>query len=236
MMFTGKEAEYLLGNDFSNGYEFEVVRDTKLAMRVPFIVERVEGANVLHIGFTDHIPLIQKKIEKKQWLHGLLLESSEKCFGIDIHEEAVNYVRESLGMNGVFALDIVNDDLPQDILDVNWDYVILGEVLEHIDNPVEFLSGIRSKLKSVAIELIVTVPNAWDRTNLVRIKKGIEFINTDHRYWFTPFTLAKVMTRAGFEVKDIRMVQSYMPEGIWERRQIKKYPLMRETIVGIVNF
>ena len=43
---------------------------------------------------------------------------------------------------------------------------------------------------------IITVPNAFCFLKTSVYQEGIEFINSDHRYWFTPYTIAKIMIEA----------------------------------------
>lgn len=235
-IFSDEDMAFLMGTKFSNGREFQVVKSNELVLRIPYLVNLSKNKSVLHIGFTDHIPLIEKKHKSGTWLHGQLIESCQTCWGIDIDREAVDFVKDKLSISNVFSLNIQKDELPEEFTDRRWDYVILGEVLEHIDNPVEFLGMLREKLKGTSSKIIVTVPNAWDAHNLMRIEKGIEFINTDHRYWFTAYTLTKVLSRAGFSIQEVKYVQSFMPETWWLRRQIRKFPLKRETILAIASF
>lgn len=237
MTFFSKEDQlYLKGEKFSNGRVFQVVRNKKLWRRIPLLEQLSEEKKVVHIGFTDHQPLIEDKIKGNIWLHDRICRSSELCVGLDIDAVAVNYVGNELGYDHVYALDILQDKLPEIISDHQFDLLILGEVLEHIDNPVHFLSTINTRFGPYAKEIVITVPNAWDMTNLTRLKKGEEFINTDHRYWFTPFTLAKVVDRSGYHVEEIYMAQSYMPESWWRRRQIYMHPLKRETVILRATF
>lgn len=237
MNFNNEEQQYLNGGKFSNGYRFKVAKKNQPnKKRVDFLIDYVKNKSVLHIGFTDHKPLIEQKIENNEWLHKLLIDSASRCVGIDINVESVDYVKNDLGIEDVFSLDITKDSLPEQIEKVVFDVVILGEVLEHVDNPVHFLSEINLKLRKQAKELIITVPNAFDLTNLLEIRNGIEYINTDHRYWFTPFTLLKVLSRAKFLTNNFIYLQSWMPGSIWKRFLIKRFPMLRETLVSVSSF
>lgn len=237
MNFNKEDQEYLNGIKFSNGRKFTVAKKNQPnKKRVDFLVDYVKNKRVLHIGFTDHIPLIDLKIKSNDWLHKLLINSSSRCIGIDINKESVEYVKNVIGIKDVYCLDISIESLPDQIKNEVFDVVILGEVLEHIDNPVHFLNQINIKLSKQANELIVTVPNAFDSINLIEIRNGIEYINTDHRYWFTPFTLSKVLSRANFTTKDFFYLQSWMPRTGWKRFLINRFPMLRETLVSVSSF
>lgn len=237
MEFSKRDRQYIAGETFSNGYKFKVAsKNQPNEKRIDFIREYIKNKTVLHIGFCDHQPLIKQKIENNQWLHKIIIESSNKCIGIDIDKEAIEYVQKEFEIPDIYCLDILKDVLPKEVESINFDVVILGEVLEHVDNPVYFLSKINEKLKKQATELLITVPNAFDLNNLLEIKNNIEFINTDHRYWFTPFTLAKVLFSAGFLTENFLFSQTWMPEAYWKKILIRRFPMLRETLISISVF
>lgn len=197
---------FLLGEVFSNGLRVDLKSDDKqysaLVSRDDWLLDYARGKSVLHLGCTDHIPLIDKKREAGSWLHDKLTAVASSCMGIDIDAEAVDYCH-SLGVENIVAGDVTRDELVEARNRV-WDTAILGELIEHIDNPVNFLAGIRENLGSDINELVITTPNAFRLTNLKLVRKGIEYVNSDHRFWFTPYTLAKVVTMAGW--KPVTMV------------------------------
>jgi hypothetical protein len=173
-----------------------------------------KNKRVLHIGCCDHIPLISKKIQNKQWLHSLLLDNCSFVAGIDINEEAIQYVRNNVLLalcpppppikynnQNIYYSDITIS-LPQELKDMIFDFAILGEVVEHTNDPVAFLKKIKLNLGKTVEKIIVTVPNAlkfrespirWRRIDSIHK----ESINSDHRYWFTPYTIAKVLVESG---------------------------------------
>ncbi len=237
MKFEQDVIDYLNGTKFSNGLRIKVAEDgSHIHSRLEYLVELSRGKKIVHMGFADHIPLIRDKIKSRQWLHGLLMECTEKCVGIDIDAEAVAFVKNELNIKDVIQLNVVEDAVPAEIANGSWDLMIVGEVLEHVDNPVAFLTAIREKYKPYVKSMVVTVPNAFDLNNIPLIKKNIEWINTDHRFWFTPFTLAKVLTRAGFTVSEFQFCQTYMPEAFFQKRRLRKHPAMRETLVMTAFF
>lgn len=79
----------------------------------------------------------------------------------------------------------------------DWDYLLLLDVLEHIPNPIFFLENVKQRLSKNSSKIIITVPNAFSIGNFFLTFLSKECINTDHYFWFTPFTLAKVCVEAG---------------------------------------
>jgi hypothetical protein len=233
---------YLSGEKFSNSLEVDCsvssrnsVKDRWAENRLKLIVDRTKGKKVLHVGFTDHLPLIKSKISQGRWLHKLLTDSSEICFGVDINAEAVEYVRSELGFRDVFVCDLLKDDLAPIIGETRFDYLVLGEVLEHTDDPVEFLSTLRSKTSLYVKRFLITVPNAFCFANLQNTWKSKENINSDHRYWFTPYTLAKVLTRAGMGIEEIGFYGPPFHQNPLVRYALRGRQLFSEGLIAVAT-
>lgn len=237
--------EYLTGDKFSSSLKISFVSERfSDESRINKLLELTRDSRVIHLGFADHIPLIKDKIATKVWLHGLLDENCEECYGVDICQEAVDFVKNELGYQNICCANILEDDILKD-KQGKWDYLLLGEILEHVDNPVLFLQIIKNKYKDKIGKIIITVPNIFNIYMAHCIKNNIEHINTDHRYWFTPFTILKVLTRAGFYNAEICLVNRCLL-GKWDyaKRKIKKmlglkvvYPVSYfDTILVVSTF
>lgn len=212
--------------------------DCSLVDRIWLLERLVAGKNVVHVGCVDHsAALIERKISHGTWLHGHLNRVAERCMGIDIDADAIEYIKQTLKIGEVFCCDLTRQALPV-MLEKPWDFLLLGEVVEHVDNPVAFLSALRERhFPHAAQRLIVTVPNALKESNYRTSKAGREKINSDHRFWFTPFTIAKVLSRSGFQIEDIYLVNSKprKPKAsfkAWRKRRLQRqHPLLRDNIV-----
>lgn len=208
MKFTEQDYDYLSGKSFSNGYHLKL-EENPICSRTSKIVELVKGSSCIHIGCCDHIPLIEKKIQERTWLHGLLERNCTDVLGIDINQEAVDYVNQhGFSAKPVYCANITAPDFAQSIpvgLE-KFQFILLGEIIEHVDNPTAFLQDARKNLEEQGFygTYIITVPNAFCMMRGGVYANGIENVNSDHRYWFTPYTIAKVMISAGV-----------LPEELW---------------------
>ena len=201
MKIATSEISFLAGEKFEVGYLFRC-ENNPLWVRTDILIRTVKDKAIIHVGCCDHIPLIEYRLKTRQWLHGLLEENCPHVLGIDINSDAVEYVNgHHFAKNDVYCKNIVGEDfLAWDMQMSNFDYVLLGEILEHVDNPVEFLCKMKSNLEAKGFQggYIITVPNALSFARSWRLRwKKTELVNSDHRYWFTPFTICKVMYRAG---------------------------------------
>jgi len=237
--------KYLRGEAFSSGLEFPLPGsdpDGFATDRLMYLEGVCRGKRVLHLGCCDHPPLIRQKIAENRWLHGRLTAVAQTCLGLDIDAQAVAMVREQIGHTNVILADLSESVPPEVQAGKPWDILVAGEIVEHLDNPVLFLAGLGRNLKGLCSGIIITVPNAFRDTNFRRLRSGTEFINSDHRYWFTPYTLAKVLTRAGYTPQRFAFVESVVPghargvRGAWRQRQLKEYPALREALIMEASF
>ena len=233
MKFESNIMPYLEGKKFSNGLSFPIAAQTANLDRLTFIEEQCTGKKVVHVGFADHIPLIPEKIKNNNWLHARLLKVAEQCIGVDVDKEAFDYVQNNYSYPDLYLHNVITDSPLPVIMQQEWDYMIMGEILEHVNDPVSFLSQLHTKYGKNVKRLIITVPNAWDFTNIRMAKNHKEFINTDHRFWFTPYTLAKVGVLSGWHPAEFDFCQTHPPHKWIYRRIVKKYPAFRETLVMI---
>ena len=184
MIYDNLTKKYLKGEKFSNGATINIgkTNHTKILHSNEYLMDISKNKKVLHLGFADHIPLIDKKIKKGKWLHKKLVDVCKVCYGVDINKEAVEYIRKKYKYDNLYAVDITSDNTPKELLEEEFDYMLIPDVVEHIGNPVNFLQSIREKFKNNVDKIILTTPNAFRLKNFIDLFKGKEVINTDHRF------------------------------------------------------
>lgn len=103
--------------------------------------------------------------------------------------------------------------------------------MEHVDNPVYFLKKIKDKFSFDKI--IITIPNALRMDNFTQTIINTENINSDHRYWFTPYTLSKILSQSGLNAQEITLLQWHGLKGKQKFRHLARYifPLLRDTLI-----
>lgn len=237
MKLDEETKKYLDGELFSTGYKLKIVGEFRERSRLEYIRKQVEGTRVLHIGCVDHAPSkVVSKLKRGVWLHQILLDSASFCAGVDLNREGIDFLKNEMNMSAVYCNDILTDVIPG-VSDASWDYIVLGELLEHVDDPVDFLRTLRQRPGLQNAKCIVTVPNAFYYKNFKNALKQIENINSDHRYWFTPYTLSKVLVMAGWQVEEIQLTQ----DGTFKLFPIipyflfTRYPLLRSKVVAIAS-
>ena len=123
-------------------------------------------------------------------LHLKLSEVCREIVGFDINTAGAEKVRPYLPQHQqrmYFEL--------KEILNEHFDWVIVPEVLEHVDNIQLFLSQIS---RSNAENFIFTVPDAFALSHFYEKRtesEAYEVVHPDHNCWFSPYTLKNVITK-----------------------------------------
>jgi hypothetical protein len=191
--------QYLNGETFNKSLTVEIGKSKhRIISREAAITEIIRNKNVIHIGCSDHIQIINEKIKNNTWLHKLITDNAHKCIGIDIDKESIEFIKKELGYQNVFHGNIVTDDF-KIITEDHWDYAVFGEIIEHLDNPVNFLKVFKEKYGKNVSGFIITVPSIYNKAQLRNMMEYKEIINSDHRFWFTPYTISKVLASAGYK-------------------------------------
>lgn len=209
MQFSQETIQYLEGKAFSNALSVNFSpQKYELKKRIDKLTEIVQGKKIVHFGCADHLGLIENKMKSGKWLHGILIQNTNKCIGIDINCEAISYLKEKHQIPNLYCINIETEENTDVIFgDEKWDYLLLGELIEHMNNPVAFLKNLHDKFNDRTDRIIITAPNVYNIVNAKRIRKNLEVINTDHRYWFSPYTLTKVIMESGFSDCELSFVE-----------------------------
>lgn len=195
--------KYLKGEAFRTSLFVDIGKTKhKIISREAAIIELIKAQNVIHIGCSDHIPVIKQKIESNSWLHKLITDNAKICIGIDNDRESIEFIKKETGFQNVYYGDILTDNF-ENINEIKWDYVVFGEIVEHLDNPVNFLKVFKEKYGEKVSKFIITVPSIYNIHQFKNMMNFLEIINSDHRFWFTPYTIAKVLVSAGYNPEKI---------------------------------
>lgn len=241
MQLPSDASAYLNGQRFSDSYYLTLRRardggDDELVDRITLLERLVAARTVVHVGCVDHTPeQIRKRLDKGNWLHARIDRAARRCLGVDIDADGIEYMRSELGYPEVVHGNLAESTL-EAITSARWEILLLGELVEHLNDPVGFLGEMRRRYKDHVASVIITVPNAFRFKNFLVGLGGAEKINSDHRYWFTPYTIAKVLHEAGLTVQEIYMVSS----GPLKRRSLKyvvakRFFMLRDRIVVLAT-
>lgn len=153
------------------------VRVTELSDRRPLFVERCAGRSVLHVGCCD-VPFFDADTN----LHLALAPHTDRLDGLDVSREGIEVLRRYVdGQYFTSAAEVSRE----------YDLLLAPEVIEHTENPHQFLS----ELFSVpATQYLISAPH-YQWFEQARRTPGVfhEKVHPDHRAWYSPYTLLRTL-------------------------------------------
>jgi hypothetical protein len=170
--------------------------------RIEFIAHACAGFRVLDLGAMDETAWTAKR-GCGTWLHEEIGGSALAVDGIDnsalIPAEGLRTGPNSTIRSG----DITDPDLLVAALAHAPDVVVIGELIEHLENPLQLLKRLAAIERLAGRTLILSTPNATALHNVLVGLAQRESTHQDHLCIFSYKTLATLCTRAGFREWDI---------------------------------
>lgn len=119
-----------------------------------------------------------------------------------LEEELVKVVRRLVTVDRVPLDDstvVIDLDVePERIVGLLHDveYIVCGELLEHLSNPGRLLDAARKLQRP----MVVTTPNAFTQVGRDWLQYGYENVNKEHVSYYSHHTLKNLLERHGFEI------------------------------------
>jgi len=205
----------LLNSDKHSGVSEEYAEKYLHKIPVAPVVNRVEflkkfcmGKTVLHVGSAGSP------------LHAMLKPVCKELWGLDKAESSEeNYIQMDLSSECM----TIGDNRTR-LEGIEFDLVLLGEVLEHLSCPGELLSG----CAYFNWPLIITVPNAFAAAGFAHAAKGIENVNLDHVSYFSYYTLKQLVERYSYNI------DTFLWHGDPVRNKV--LPMLSEGIIFLAGY
>ncbi len=166
-----------------------------------------------------------------------LKDKTREIYGHEINEKEIQFCREKLD------LDVSNQPLDKRFQKQYFDYILAIFVLEHIAEPIKFLSNLKQFLKPTG-KFIIVVPNVEDPLLSLYDMSGFHefYFCIEHLFYYSPKTLAHVIQKSGMS-GEIARIQEYpisnhlnwiyqqQPQDILSARSIAPMVRLREPEV-----
>jgi 2-polyprenyl-3-methyl-5-hydroxy-6-metoxy-1,4-benzoquinol methylase len=192
----------------------EPLRTTRPVERVGFMSSRCRGKRVLDIGCLDETAL--EKRDTEEWLHRRIGAVAQTVIGIDLSDRLPH---EGL-VTGPNSRIMKGDGTNPDIDCAEIDIIIAGEFIEHIPNPLDFLSTMRARYPGR--EMLLSTPNGTSFANALLGTIGREAQHQDHLMTSTYKTLNTLCRRAGCRDWDIIPYRFYATEMLLQTSGAKR--------------
>lgn len=159
----------------------------------------LKGKTLLDIGVVEHS---MEFTTRPGWRHGIFAKLASRAVGVDILVDEVQQLNK-LGYD-VRVCDATSDaDLNE-----RFDVVYIGDVIEHVNDPVALLRFAGRHARPGG-EIIVSTPSPfWWRSIQDMISKNTYIGNVDHVRWVTPVNALEIGHRAGVLLKRYYTVET----------------------------
>lgn len=163
------------------------IRNHSVTKSKEWLINQIRNKRVLDIGAVEHCSSF---IQSSNWKHAWIKENASYCLGLDILESLVLEL-QGKGYNVIY-MDATSDDNIGELFDV----VHIGDVIEHVDNPIKLMQFARRHLKPGG-KIIVTTPNPYCSKFIRRTFQETTLItNLNHLFWVTPFMALEIARRS----------------------------------------
>jgi 2-polyprenyl-3-methyl-5-hydroxy-6-metoxy-1,4-benzoquinol methylase len=159
--------------------------ERRLSQKVNEVEKVCQEKKVLDVGCIGQAV----SFEDPNWIHNRVKKVANSVCGVDIDTEGVLKLRE----NGYKMLTV--EELEEQ--NEKFDVVLILDVIEHVDNPVELLRYYKQYLADDGL-LLVSTPNANRSASFVNILLTNDYsLNMEHVFAMCPKTFLEVLERAG---------------------------------------
>ena len=161
------------------------------------------GKVVAHLGCTDWPNQIEQ-ISKQNLLHTKILDVAKTAVGVDVDVDGLSHLQQLYSNESFLCGDVSSSNqIQQELIDLYPDYILIPDVLEHIENSRDFLIGIEKVLSKTNAIGIFTTPNAFALKTFIPVFIGIDFTHPDHCSMHNEFTIEHAMSDANLKIQRI---------------------------------
>jgi len=118
--------------------------------------------------------------------------------GVELAEYAARYARETLGLENVRCVDLLEADYDQ----ASFDVVTLWDVIEHVTNPQELMKRIHALLRPGGMVFIHT-PHFDCFEGTVLGPEAVNLVGDYHPACYTKDSLQRLVIDSGFDVEEL---------------------------------
>jgi hypothetical protein len=188
--------------------------ETLERLSVPRPVDRLayaqafcRGRRVLDIGCLDETAL--QKRDTSHWLHGRIATVARSVIGIDLSDQIPADGLTTGPDARIFRGNGLDPRAPG-LVDDEIEVIVAGEFIEHIEQPIAFIAGLKQRFPGR--ELLLSTPNGIAIANTLCGMIGSEAQHPDHIHVFTYKILHTVCRRAGLAEFEIIPYRFYATE------------------------
>lgn len=159
----------------------------------------ISGKTLLDIGVVEHTMELS---QREGWRHGLFAKMASRTVGIDILEAEVAQLNKR-------GYDVRLCDATSDAdLGDRFEVVYIGDVIEHVNDPVRLIQFAGRHLSPGGRIFVSTPCPFWWRNIRAMIADHTFIGNVDHVRWATPVNALEIGHRAKVPLSEYRTVET----------------------------
>lgn len=171
----------------------EAFTDFRGQSRIDVLLSIVKGRKVLDLGAVDHFA---SAANSPEWLHQHIARAADEALAADIDEGGVR----ELERRGYKAIQLDVSEGPARLRTVApFDVVVAGELIEHLDRPLD-LFRLSAEVLSPTGKLVITTPNPYSPWRARAGQLGAVWENVDHLTYAFPSGISELADRAGLRL------------------------------------
>lgn len=175
-----------------------------------------KGKKVLDVGCVGQA----RSYRKEDWIHGQIKAVAECIHGVDIDKIGVEEL-SGLGYD-VFLAQNLDPTMKYDV-------IIMSDVIEHVNDPVDFLRFYKPFLSQDG-KMLITTPNANRVKDSLTILVSNEYgMNAEHTMWFCEKTFQETCRRSGLQLTSVKYIRASLPEDV--RLKKKLLLLLKNSLI-----
>ena len=183
--------------------------------RVKYLIPAINSReNIALIGIGDASKYLQYSPEQmmKMWDPYIISRKCSDYCIYDIDEKVIKLANQH-GINAAYC------DITKSTLGRQFKYIFASDVIEHVHNPVAFLSNITQSLEPQGL-LVITTPNSVYWRNCI-IDSYQEF--PEHLFCFNQKHLKNLASTIGLEVVELTSFQTTEGLDTWRKKIIQPF-------------
>jgi SAM-dependent methyltransferase len=213
-------------------FSHKIPKLKRVSNRSRYIEELVKDKKVLHGGCVDS-GLLEERLETGLLLHSIISKEASEAIGVDVDKDGIEKMK-SMGFENVVYADLETWDY-----DGTFDVIVMGEIIEHVDNCGKFLKTISRFCNSETL-VIFTTPNAYYFLFWIYTFFGRESIHPDHNYLFSFNALRILLLKFNFEVVENAILWGspgfYRPKDNFIVKSIKLIVTSAFYAISVIRF
>lgn len=165
--------------------------------RIDMVLDFCRGQDVLDIGAGEHDVSFYSE---DSWEHGRIARVAKRTVAAEIMPNLVEHYRAK-------GFDFRHVDATSDVdLGDRFDRIFIGDVIEHVNDPVALLRFAKRHLRPDG-RILVTTPNPFaPRFRNHRASRGTRYVmaNLEHTRWVSISNMHELVWRADLELTKLR--------------------------------